>query len=132
MALSRVDHVWQLDQGAIAEFVGVVARLRCILGASSDKNAAIVCLDRAEPDWDVEINVEHFSLLSLLVDIEKSDYLLVELEEVDLVGVDHLHLVSSRRLVHHSDASRLEVVRHGELGVPVEADVLLVLSLAER
>jgi len=57
MALSGVDHVRQLDQRTIPEFVRVVARLRSVLGASSDENASIIGLNGAESNWNIEVYV---------------------------------------------------------------------------
>lgn len=131
MALSRVDHVRQLNQRSVPELVGVVAGLRGVLCASCDEDSAIVRLDRAKPDRNVEVDVQHFSLLALVVHIVESHYFLIELEEVNFVCADFFHLVLvllGLRSIQHSYASLREIVGHCELRVSVEADVLHVLA----
>lgn len=62
--------------------------------------------------------------------VERHDFL-IEFEEMDFVGaylVDCDVLLLGLRSVQHSDSSLREVVGHGELGVPVEANVVLVLT----
>ena len=83
--LSGVDHVRQLDEGPIPELVSVVARLGSVLGTTCDEYPAVVSLDRAESDRNIEVDVEDFSLLSFVVDVVEGHNLLVELEEVNLV-----------------------------------------------
>ena len=114
MAFSGVDHVRELDQSSVSELVGMVARLRGILSTTSDVYSSVVCLDRAEPDGDVEVNVQDFLLLPLVVNVVECDYLLVELEEVDLVGLGSLHhlLLLVLLPLDHPDPSLFEVVRH--------------------
>jgi hypothetical protein len=105
----------------------MVARLRSILSSSSNKYSAIIGLYRAEPNRNVKVNIEHLPLLSLMVDIVESHDLLVEFEEVDLVShycFDFLLILS----IDHADTSLREVIGHGELRIPVEADVLLVVG----
>ena len=85
MPLSGVDHVWQLDEGPIPELIGVVARLGSVLGTARDEYPPVVSLDRAEPDGNIEVNVEDLPLLSLVVDVVEGHNLLVKLEEVNLV-----------------------------------------------
>ena len=66
-----------------------------------------------------------------MVHVVEGHNLLIELEEVDLVCANLLHLVLvllRLRSIHHSDASLGEVVGHCKLRVPVEADVVLVLA----
>lgn len=66
-----------------------------------------------------------------MVHVIERNYLLIELEEMNLVGPHLLHLIlvlMSLRPIQHSDASLGEVVRHRELRVPIEADVILVLA----
>ena len=64
----------------------MVARLRSVLGTTRDEYATVICLDIAESYWNIEINIEYFSLLSLVIYVIECYDLLVELEEVDLIG----------------------------------------------
>ena len=130
MSFSRIDHVWKLDQCPVSKLVRMVGALRGILGSSSDEDSAIVCLDGAEPDWYHEVDIQHFSLLPLLVDIVERYDFLVEFEEVDLVGPHAFsNLRSCLGSIYHSDAGLGKVVGHCQLGVPVEADVLTLAAL---
>ena len=66
-----------------------------------------------------------------MVHVIECNYLLIELEEMNLVGPHLLHLILvlvSLRPIQHSNASLGEVVGHRELRVPIEADVILVLA----
>ena len=45
VALSRVDHVWQLDQSSISEFIGVITGLRSVLGSTCNEDTSIVGLN---------------------------------------------------------------------------------------
>jgi hypothetical protein len=66
-----------------------------------------------------------------MVHVIERNYLLIELEEMNLVGPHLLHLILvlvSLRSIQHSNAGLGEVVRHRELRVPIETDVILVLA----
>ena len=66
-----------------------------------------------------------------MVHIIECNYLLIKLEEMNLVGPYLLHLILvlvSLRPIQHSNASLGKVVGHRELRVPIEADVILVLA----
>ena len=104
----------------------MVARLGSILSSSSDKYPAIICLYRAEPNRNIEIDVEHLPLLPLVIDVVESHNLLVKLEEMDLVGHYCFYFLLVLP-INHTDAGLGEVVGHGELRIPVVADVLLVV-----
>ena len=124
MTLTRVYHVWQLDQGSISELEGVVRGLGSILGSSGDENSAIVSLDGAESNWNVEVDVKDFPLLALVIDVVESNKFLIELEEVDLVRLGHVHFLFFIFLRRFLDSSDCEIIGHSKLRVPVETNVL--------
>ena len=93
MPLSRVYHVRQLNQGTISEFIRMIAGLRCVLRTSSDEDSSIIGLNRAETNWNIEVNIQNFSLLSLMINIVECHNLLIKFEEVDFVCSDFFNLV---------------------------------------
>lgn len=82
-------------------------------------------MDRAESNWDVEVDVENLSLLSLVVHIVKRYNLLIELEEVDFVGASYIILcLLLLGTVHHLYTSLRKIIGHGKLTVSIKGDVL--------
>ena len=69
----------------------MVRGLRSVLGPASNENPSVVGLDRTESDRNHKVNIQNFPLLSLVVDVIKSDNLLVKFEEMDLIGPDLLN-----------------------------------------
>jgi len=63
----------------------MVAGLRGVLGSTRDEDSAVVGLDGAEPDWYHKVNVQHLSLLALVVHVVECHDFLVELEKVNFV-----------------------------------------------
>ena len=107
----------------------MIARLRCVLRSTSNKDPAVIRLYGAESNRDIEVYVQHLSLFSLVIDVVECDYLLIKLEEMDFVRhhcLDFLLVLS----VDHTDTCLRKVVGHCKLRVTVEADVLLVVSLS--
>lgn len=113
----------------------MVARLGSVLGAASDEDAAIVCLNRAKSDGNHKVYVQHLSLFPLVIYVVECYNFLIKLEEMDFVC---LHLFFNNalallgRLASHSYTSQVEVVCHRQLRVPVEADVLTLLAVVAR
>lgn len=63
-------------------------------------------------------------MLSLLVHVVERDNPLIKLEEVDFVSASYVLLFTLLLFIHHLDAGGGKVVGHGQLRVPIEADVL--------
>jgi len=63
----------------------MVTRLRRVPRSSSNENPAIISLDGAEPDWNVEIDAEQLARLLFLVHVVERDNSLIEFEKVDPV-----------------------------------------------
>jgi hypothetical protein len=63
----------------------VVAALRRVLSASSYEDPSIVCLDRTEPDRNVEVNVQQLAGLLISVNVVESYHSLIEFEKVNPV-----------------------------------------------
>ena len=124
MAFTRVYHVGQLDQSTVSELIGVIRGLGSILGTSSDKNTTIISLDRAEPNGDIEVNIQYFSLLSFVIHIVKSDKLLIKLEEMDLISLCHIQFFFLIPFISPLDASYSKIISHSELRVPVKTNIL--------
>ena len=109
----------------------MIAWLGSILCTTSNEYASIICLDWAESNGNVEVDVEHLPLLSLVIDVIKGHNLLVKFEEVDLVGSCRFKLLLVRLIlwsIDHSDACLCKIVGHCKLRVPIEADILLMLA----
>ena len=106
----------------------MIARLRCVLCSSCDEDPPIVCLNGAESDWNVKVDIEHLSLFPLVINVVERDYFLIKLKEMDFVGHDCLDLLLVLS-VDHANTRLREVVCHGELRVTVEANVLLIVTL---
>ena len=105
----------------------MIRGLRCVLGSASDKNSTVVCLDRTESYWDIEVNVKHLSLLSLVVHVVEGHNFLVKFEEMDFVCSNHLKfllVLVCLGSVYHADACLAKVVCHSQLRVSVERDIL--------
>ena len=64
----------------------MIATLRAILGAACNENLSIIRLNRAEADWDIEVNVEQLARLLVDVDEVVVDRALVEFEIMDAIG----------------------------------------------
>ena len=131
VTLARIDHVWQLDERPISEFIRVVTRLRSVLSTTCNEDAPIIGLNGTESDGNVKVDVQNLTLFSLMVNVVESNYLLIEFEEVDFVCADGVLLLRMSfilRSVQHPDTGLLKVVCHRKLGVPVEANVLLVFA----
>ena len=63
----------------------MIAALRRVFGTTCNEDPAVIGLDWTEPNWNVEIDVEQFSCLFVLVNIVERNHSLVELEEMDSV-----------------------------------------------
>jgi hypothetical protein len=98
-----------------------------VFGSSGDEDSAVVGLDRTESYGDVEVDVQHLPLLSFVVDVVKSHNLLIELEEVNLVGHNCFYFLLILP-INHANPCLGKVIGHGELRIPVKADVLLVVG----
>lgn len=64
----------------------MIARLRGVLGATGNENPSIVGLDRAEPNWDVEVDVQELARFLVLIDVVESHHPLIKFEKVDSAG----------------------------------------------
>lgn len=127
MTLSWVYHIWQLNECSISKLIRVVWWLRSVFSSSSNENSPIICLDRTESNWDVEVYVQNFSLLSFVINIVECHNFLIKLEEMDFVGPYHLKfllILIFLSSINHTDTGLLEIVRHGKLRVSVEWNVL--------
>jgi hypothetical protein len=70
-------------------------------------------LDRAESYWNVEVDVQNFSLLSFVVDIVEGNYLLIELEEMNFVSSSGFNLLGvCSRSTNHPYSGLSKVVGH--------------------
>jgi len=98
VAFARVQHVWQLYQCPVTQLVGVVAALRGVLGSTCNEDAAVISLNRTEPDWNVEVNAQQLPRLLVLVHVIESNHALIKLEEVDAVWL--LPLLVNTEVVH--------------------------------
>lgn len=127
MPLSGVNHVGQLYKCAIPKLKSMVARLRGVLGSSRNEYPAIIRLYRTEPDRNIEVDVENLPLLPLVINVVESHNLLVKFEEVDFVGHYCFYFLLVLP-VYHADTRLREVVRHSQLGIAVEANVLLIVA----
>jgi hypothetical protein len=87
VAFTWIQHVWKLDKCAIPKLIRVVAALRRVLGSTSDEDATIVGLNRAESDRNVEVDAQQFARLFVLIHVVECYHALVELKEVDSVGL---------------------------------------------
>ena len=63
-----------------------------------------------------------------MINVVESDYFLIEFKEVDLVGHHGLDLLLVLA-IDHLDPRLREVVSHRQLRVPIEADILLIVTL---
>ena len=63
----------------------MIAALRAVLGTTRDENLSIIRLNRAEADWDIEVNVEQLARLLVDVDEVVVDRALVKFEIVDAI-----------------------------------------------
>ena len=106
----------------------MVARLRCVFRSTGNENPSIICLYGAESNWDVKIYVQYLPLLPLMINVVECNYLLIKLEEMDFVCHHCLYFLLILT-VDHTDPCLGKVVGHCKLGVSVETDVLLVVSL---
>lgn len=66
-----------------------------------------------------------------MVNVVEGDNLLIELEEMDLVRHHCLYLLLVLP-INHTDTCLREVVGHSQLRIPVETNILLVVSLNLR
>ena len=89
----------------------MVTGLRGILSSSSNKYPSIICLYGAESDRDIEVYVQHLSLLPLMVNIVERHYLLVKLEEMDLVCHYSFYFLLVLT-IYHSNTCLREVLSH--------------------
>jgi len=85
MTLSRVNHIWKLNQGLLAKFIGMIRWLRWVLSASCDKDSAIDSLYATEANWDVEILEKLLAGPSVIVDIVIRHNFLIKFEKMDAV-----------------------------------------------
>ena len=106
----------------------MVARLRSVFSSTGNENPSIICLYRAESNRDVKVYVQHLPLLPLVIDVVERYYLLIKLEEMDFVCHHCLNFLLVLT-VDHTDPCLGKVVGHCKLGVTIETDVLLVVSL---
>ena len=91
----------------------MVARLRGVLSSTSDEDSSVVSLDRAESYWNVEVDVENFSLFSFVINVVEGNNLLIKLEKMNFVGSSCFDLLSvCSGSADHSDSSLGEVVGH--------------------
>jgi hypothetical protein len=89
-------------------------------------------LDRAKSYRYIEVDVENFPLLALMIHVIEGYNFLIELEEVNFIRTNLFHLILillSLRSIQHSYTCLSKVVRHGKLRVPIKAYILLVLTL---
>ena len=63
----------------------MVAALRRVLSSSSYEDPPIVCLDRTEPNRNVEVDVQQLAGLLISVNVVKSYHSLIEFEKVNPV-----------------------------------------------
>ena len=89
----------------------MVTGLRGVLRTSGNEYPSIIGLYGTESDRDIEVYVQHFSLLPLMVNVVECNYLLIKFEEVDLVRHYCFYLLLVLT-VHHSDTCLGEVVCH--------------------
>lgn len=132
MSLSWIDHIRQLDKSTISELISVVATLRGVLGTTGDEDSSIIRLNWAKSDWNVEIDIENFSLFSLMVDVVKCYNFLVKFEKVDFVCSDDFNfllILICLGAIYHSDPCLCKVICHCQLRISVERNVL---SLSTR
>lgn len=67
-----------------------------------------------------------------MVDIVECNNFLIEFEEVNFIGFDFFNYILACLLWPscHSDSCHFEVVGHGKLRIPVETNVLALLSIS--
>ena len=93
----------------------MITTLGSVFSSTCDKYSSVICLNRAESDWDIKIDIQDFSLLSLVVHVVKCDDFLIKLEEMNFVCPNHFNfllILICLRPINHSDTSLGKIIGH--------------------
>lgn len=108
----------------------MITRLRSIFSSTCDENSSIIGLYRTKSNWYVKINIQNFSLLSFVINIIEGYNLLIKFKEMNFVCSSCFNLLCiCCRSAYHSNSSLSKVIRHGQLRISIEANVLILLNL---
>ena len=108
----------------------MIAWLRSILRSSCYKYTTIICLNWAKSNRNIEVNIQDFSLLALMVYIIKGDNLLIKLKKMNFICSNFFHLfrITIILFIHHTNSCVLIVIGHRQLRIAIEAYVLLLVD----
>ena len=85
MALSWINHIWQLYQCVVSKLIGMVRALRTIFSSACNKYFSIIRLNTAESDRNRKFLQQLFTCLSVIVNVIVSNNLLVKFKKVNSI-----------------------------------------------
>ena len=108
----------------------MIAWLRSIFRSPCNEYPTIICLNWTKSNRNIEIDIQNFSLLALMVYIIKGDNLLIKLEKMNFICSDFFHLlrITIILFIDHTNSCLLIIISHSQLRIAIEAYVLLFID----